>query len=82
MMNVMQASPGEQVVYHVGDLAIDRVDDPRLNKLASQMLELYQQNEVELVQEKLDFGTYRYIAVRKQKIGLVQRYFVGCYAEQ
>lgn len=82
MKNLGQWTPGEKFVYHVGDLASDRVGNPHLNQTAETMLDLYQRNEVELVQRRLGFGEYEYIAVRKKKTGLVQRFFTGCYAEQ
>jgi len=82
MKTIVQAEPGQRFVYHVGDLASDRVYNPELNKLATELLHLYQRNEVELIQRRIDFGQYEYIAVRKKKTGLLQRHFTGCYAEQ
>jgi hypothetical protein len=55
--------PGERCVYHVGFLAIDRVEDIALHRLSEAFLELSEKGLVYLFQRKLGPSRYSYEAI-------------------
>lgn len=71
-----QAAPGDRVVYHRGYLAVDRVrnsgglseqDRRELLAVAKAALVLAEQDEIHLLQRRLEPGSYSYIAVKSHR---------------
>lgn len=70
---------GDEFIYHVGDLARDRKDNPTLNEVAHQAMDFFQRGFLELCQRRLGDNSYEYVAVRTTDVG--RRPFTGCYAQ-
>jgi hypothetical protein len=64
--------PGERCVYHVGFLAIDRVEDVALRRLSKAFLELSDKGLVYLFQRKLGPSRYSYEAVGARRYHALQ----------
>lgn len=62
------AKRGSRCVYHTGWLIEDRCHDEELDKLAHEVWEAYERDQVVLVQQRVPgvLRTFLYIAVRRQ----------------
>lgn len=58
------AHAGSQRIYHVGSLAEDRLNNPRLARLADIILRHAQRHEVHCLQVKLAWGRWRYVVIK------------------
>jgi hypothetical protein len=61
-----QARPGAWIMYHVGDLFIDRSKDRKLNALAHSVYEKYEQGWLDPVRRRLGPHMYEYYAVKRR----------------
>lgn len=58
---------GDRVMYHIGNLVIDRVEDNRLNQVATAMMRASDAGVVNLFQRRLMDNACTYIAVHNGK---------------
>jgi hypothetical protein len=63
---------GNRCVYHVGFLAIDRVEDSALDRVGKAFLELSEKGLVYLFQRKLGPSRYSYEAVGSRRYDALQ----------
>ena len=57
-----RASVGDKVIYHTGDLAMDRLGDPVLDGIAVAAMRLSDAGRVALTQRRVSPGVYEYVA--------------------
>lgn len=76
---INRAKRGEVLVYHTGNLSMDRRDNDDLNEVADFFMEYYQKGFVELIQRRKTPRRYEYVAIRTDNVG--KRFFKGCYKE-
>ena len=57
--------PGRQITYCTGFAARDRAKGAQLEKLLRCVWSAHELNQVTLVQEKIDFLAFNYIAIKK-----------------
>jgi hypothetical protein len=61
---VAHSKRGERVVYHAGFLMKDRMESAEVDALADQAMSAQVAGEVVLLQRRIGFWDYDYIAVR------------------
>jgi hypothetical protein len=64
---VTRSKRNEKYVYHVGDLAFDRLKDKKLAAHAKMVMDLQEAGILSMTQKKLEPGKYEYVAIRTNK---------------